>query len=168
MTQYPAIPDELKAQLNRITPSHDRGITYFPCAVTLDDGRELERVYVVEHEPYIRIWGVTPEQDSGKKSISIERVVAIRESAFRLPPKLATTLYAAGESGMGYCIFTVKFSDGSRQAYVTGNAVDFITPPSGLTASAAKKVYPHKGREASLQQGPDYYLCLYQGADDAT
>jgi hypothetical protein len=87
--------------------------------------------------------------------------------SYRLPPELATKLYAAGESGMGYCVFTVKFSDGSRRAYVTGNTVDFITPPSGLTAGAARKVYAHRGRDQSPQPGPDYYWCLFQGAEAA-
>jgi hypothetical protein len=168
MTRYPEIPKKLKDQLESIAPSWDRDIVYYPCAVTLDDGCELERVYIVEYEPYIRMWGITPEQDPGKQSVSIERVVAIRESPFRLPTKLAAKLYAAGESGMGYCVFTVKFSGGSSRAYVTGNAVDFITPPEGLTASAAKKVFPHKGREDSPLKGPDYYWCIYQESKDAT
>jgi len=167
MPQYPAIPRHLKDQLHLITPSRDRDLEYFPCAVTLDDGRELERVYVMEYEPYIRVWGVAPEQDSGKSSVAIERIACIRESPHRLPPNLATELYAAGESGMGYCIFTVEFADGSRQAYVTGNAVDFITPPSDLQCAAARKVFPHKGRDAGPRHGPDYFWCLYQGVQDA-
>lgn len=167
MPGYPSIPRHLRDQLGRITPSRDRDLEYFPCAVTLDDGRELERVYVVEYEPYIRVWCVTPEQDPGKRSVAIDRVASIRESPYRLPPKLATRLYTAGESGMGYSIFTVQFADGSRQAYVTGNAVDFITPPNGIQCSAARKVFPHRGRDDSPRRGPDYFWCLYQGVHDA-
>jgi hypothetical protein len=167
MPRYAAIPRHLKNELDRIPPSRDRGLEYFPCAVTLDDGRELERVYVAEYEPYIRLWGVTPEQDPAKSSVAIERVASIRESPYRLPPGLATELYAAGESGMGYSIFTVEFADGSREAYVTGNAVDFITAPEGLRASDARKVFPHKGRDASPRRGADYSWCLYQGVRDA-
>jgi len=110
MPRYSAIPRRLLKELEAVPPSLDRDVKYHPCAVTLDDGRELGRVYVMKYEPYIRLWGVTPEQDPAKRSISIERVVSIRESPFRLPPHLATSLYSAGESGMGYCIFTVEFS----------------------------------------------------------
>ena len=167
MTRYPTLPEKLKDQLDRIAPSDACGVTYYPCAVTLDDGSELEGVYIVEYEPYFLLWGITPEKDPGKQSIPIDRVVAIRESSDRLPPKLAEKLYKTGESGMGYYVFTVRFSGGSRQAYVMGNAVDFITPPKGLTAAAARKVYPHVGRDASPQEGPDYYWCLYQDTDKA-
>lgn len=62
---------------------------------------------------------------------------------------------------MGYCIFTVEFSGGSQQAYVTGNAVDFITPPPGLTAREAKRVYPHEGKVVSPQHAPSCLWCLY-------
>jgi hypothetical protein len=165
MSPYPAIPGRLKDQLDRVTPSRDRDIEYHPCAVTLEDGTELERVYVVEAEPYLRVWGIRPEEDPGKQSVSIESVSAIRESPYRLPAKLADKVYAAGESGMGYCVFTVKFSGGRSQAYVTGNAIDFIDPPDGLAASAAKKIHPHRGKKGSPQPGPDYVWCLYQGVD---
>lgn len=45
--------------------------------------------------------------------------------------------------------------------------MDFITPPPGLTARDARRVYPHKGREASPQRGPEYFWCLYEGVTDA-
>ena len=56
---------------------------------------------------------------------------ALAESPRRLPAQFANKLYKSGESGMGYTIFTVIFADGSRQAYGTGNAVDFISYPEG-------------------------------------
>lgn len=168
MHRYEAIPRRLKEQLDRVAPSHDTlsDTLYYPCAVTLDDGRELARVYVMEYGPYIRSWGIAPEDDPGKSCVSIERVVAIRESPFRLPPRLATAVYDAGESGMGHCIFTVEFADGTRQAYGTGNAVDFILPPPGLTAADARKVFPHEGRDAFPDWDADYVWCLYQGTAD--
>ena len=163
MSGYPPLSRDLRSQLELITPSCDRDLRYYPCAVTLDDGYEIDRVYVVEEGPYLRHWGIRPERDSAKTSVPIERVVSIRESPFRLPPRLATELYDAGESGMGYCVFVVEFSDGTRQSYVTGNAVDFITAPLGKIPSDACRVFPHEGRERHAQRGPHYAWCLYGG-----
>ena len=112
---------------------------YYPCSVTLDDRRVLERVYVMEYETYIKVWGVDPEDDRGKESVAIAQIIEIRENPWRLPIALANELYGAGESGMGYLLFTVEFSNGFVQPYVTGNAVDFIVPPPGLRAADARK-----------------------------
>src|SRR5262245_28753582 len=129
MTRYPALPRDLVEDLRGVPSSRDREIEYKPCAVTLTDGTELPCVYVVDREPYFRHWGIYPECDPGKRSISITRVRRIRDSPYRIPAGLADSLYRAGESGMGYMVFTVEFKDGTRQAYLTGNAVDFIGPP---------------------------------------
>ena len=74
----------------------------------------MNRVYVVSEQSYIRSWGVWPEDDSGKALIAIEEVQDLRESHSRLPAEFANRLYDAGESGMGYRIFTVVFDDGSH------------------------------------------------------
>jgi hypothetical protein len=138
---------------------------YKPCAVTLADGTELICVYVVDSKPYIRQWGVYPESDPGKRSVSIAHVRQIRDSPNRLPAALADCLYGAGESGMGYTVFTVEFKDGTRRDYVTGNAVDFIDPPAGLSASDAVRVYPHQGRREAMRRSIEYYWCLYDGLE---
>ena len=116
---------------------------YCPCTVTLDDRRVLERAYVMEYESYIKMWGVDPEDDRGKESVAIGR--DSREPV-ALPVALANELYGAGESGMGYLLFTVEFSNGFVQPYVAGGAVDFIVPPPGLRVADARKVQPHEGR----------------------
>jgi len=140
-------------------------MAYKPCAVTLRDGTDLCCVYIVDSNSYIRVWGVFPEDDPGKRSISVDEITAIRDSPNRLPKALADSLYVAGESGMGYTIFTVEFSDGSRQAYVGGNAIDFIQPPPGLNAADARQVFPHQGRDEWPRRAIDYYWCLYEGVD---
>jgi hypothetical protein len=167
MTRYPALPRDLVEDLRRVPSSRDRGMEYKPCAVTLADGAELACVYVLDCKPYIRHWGIYPECDPGKRSVSITRVRRIRDSPNRLPPALADCLYRAGESGMGYMVFTVEFKDGTRHAYLTGNAVDFISPPSGLCASDAVRVYPHEGRQEAKQPSVEYHWCLYDGLEEA-
>ena len=167
MPSFPPIPRKLYDELRRVPASRDGEMEYRPCAVTLDDGRELSCVYVVDHKPYIRVWGVYPEGDPGKRSVPITSVRRIVDSPNRLPAPLADELYRAGESGMGYTVFTVEFRDGSRQAYVTGNAVDFVDPPTGLRASDAVRVLPHEGRERAKHESVDYYWCLYDGVEDA-
>lgn len=62
---------------------------------------------------------------------------------------------------MGYTIFTVVFSDGFRQAYSSGNAVDFITYPPGKNPGDVIAVEPHAGREWGPIRAPEWYWCLY-------
>ena len=140
---------------------------YKPCAVTLADGTELSCVYVVDCKPYIRYWGIYPENDPGKNSVSIAQVRQIRDSPNRLPAALADCLYQAEESGMGYFVFTVEFRDGTRHTFLTGNAVDFIDAPTGLRASDAVQVYPHRGRRGPELRSLPYYWCLYDGLEGA-
>src|SRR5690242_808828 len=102
---------------------------YRACGVELRDGRTLERVYFQEARAYIRVWGVWPEDDAGKQSIRIEDVARIDDSPARLLAHLAIKMYAAGESGIGYCLFTLVQGDGRRLVCVTGNAVDFVELP---------------------------------------
>ena len=156
---YPELPEHLKAQLNAVPVS---GGIYRPCDVTLDDGTVIERVFVGPADKYIAEWGVWPEEDDGKKSIDILAVASIRDSKSRLPAKFANQLYRAGESGMGYLIFTVCFKDGSSMATHTGNAVDFMSYPEGQSPATVCKVVPHLGRgEPSLRAAPDYYWSLF-------
>src|SRR3954464_3651003 len=128
---FPTLPDKLREDLKAIAPSIDGELSYLPCAARMRDGTVLTCVYVVPEGPYIRHWGVYPQQDRGKSHISLSDVEAFTESPRRLPAQFANKLYRSGESGMGYTIFTVVFSDGTRQAYGTGNAVDFIRYPGG-------------------------------------
>jgi hypothetical protein len=156
------------AQLARIPTSTDGYCRYAPCEVTLVTGEVRDCVYVVEQESYMRMWGVAPTDDPGKRSVLIEDVVEIRESPSRLRADLANKLYEAGESGMGYVIFTVVMKDGSRLPFVTGNAVDFPAWPPGSSAAQAVEVLPHVGRDVFRDRGPseyersaEYAWCLY-------
>jgi len=63
---------------------------------------------------------------------------------------------------MGYTIFTLNFRDGSKQAYLTGNAVDFITYPNGLGPNDIDNVEAHVGRMAAKGTCPDYTWCLFR------
>jgi hypothetical protein len=159
---YEKLPPHLQAALFAIEPSICGDLQYRPCTVTLKNGDVSDIVYVVPADPYIRQWGVWPENDRGKKSVRIEDVASIEESPIRLPPKFANELYNAGESGMGYTIFTVVFSDGERHAYSAGGAVDFIRYPSGKGPANVVGVLPHVGRNnQNISQVPPYYWCLY-------
>ena len=159
--KFPPLPDKLRQDLNAISPSVDRDITYWPCAARVKDGTVLTCVYIVEEAPYLRHWGIYPEQDRAKSYILVQDVDALAESPRRLPSRFANELYKAGESGMGYTIFTVRFANGYRQAYVTGNAVDFIRYPEGMTQSDVVAVLPHEGRNAEPISCPEYYWCLF-------
>jgi len=142
---------------------------YFPCRVTLRSGETLDCVYVVPALPYVKIWGVWPEDDPGKLSVRIENVVDIDESPNRLPVAIADQIYRAGESCMGGCYFTLHFRDGTAQAYGAGGAVDFVSLPIGQKAQDIVRVEPHAGRnEPGLRIGLTYHWCLFDGVIGAT
>ena len=151
----------LATQLHAIEPTHDGMIEYFPCMVQLANGEEHDCVYIVDAKSYIRIWGVWPDEDSGKRSLAIQDVTQIRPSPSRLPVRFAREMYAVGESGMGYCAFTLRFADGVDQPYTTGNLVDFLEMPPGKSVRDVVSLIPHKGRgEATLGSQP-YHWCLF-------
>src|SRR6266404_3576589 len=160
--RYPKLPPHLKSQLNAITPSVDDELKHYPCLVRLNDATEVDRVYLVSEAPYIRHWGVYPGQDSGKSEVHVEDVASLKESPSRLPPQFANELYKAGESGMGYTLFVVVFSDGTRQAFLTGNAVDFIEYPQGKGPQDVTAVLPNEGRnDPGRREAPNYSWCIY-------
>jgi hypothetical protein len=163
MRRYPGISADVLQMLERIEPSVEGpDLRYYPCAATLKSGTVMECVYLCEPTPWFALWGVWPEDDPGKQSISVEDIAELRESTYRLPARFANRLYRAGESGMGYTIFVVEFRDGTRAAYGTGNAVDFITYPPGQSAATVVKVLPHEGRMEQKLSTPDFTWCLFE------
>ena len=124
--RFPILEGRLSRQLNAV--GQTAGL-YYPCCVTLADDREIDCVYLADAKRWIREWGVWPSQDPGKQSIGLESVVSLRDSPSRLPKRFAEELYAAGESGMGYTIFTIVYADGTHQACSNGNAIDFVSHP---------------------------------------
>jgi len=159
MGRYPKLPEHLKQALRQIEPSRAQLISYYPCIITMQSGRVLDRVYFQEELTYFKVWGVYPEEDSGKSWIKIDEVASVAESPSRLPAALATELYDAGETGMGGHEFTVEFSDGRKEFFVGGNAVDFIEYPPGKSLKDVVDVR-QKGR-GTPQRRPPYFWCLY-------
>jgi hypothetical protein len=130
--------------------------------VVLDDGSRLDRVYFAEAEPWFLNWGVWPDEDRGKREVDVRRVRSVFESPSRLPPEAAGVLYEAGESGMGYHLFTLRFRDGSSASFASGNAVDFVDYPPGQSAATVAEVIPHgRGFDPDRKVAPDYWWCLY-------
>ena len=135
-----------------------------PCQVTLKNGDILDNVYIAEVNSYLKDWGMLPNDDSGKMSILIEEVESITSSPNRLKPELANKLYKAGESGMGYCILKIIFDNKQTLDVLSGNAVDFVPTPTGLTTKNIKDVLPHEGSRTNYVNGLEYYWCLFQGS----
>jgi hypothetical protein len=157
------LPPAIESQLAGIEPSTSGNVRQYPCLVTLRDGSILDHVCLVEHASYLRVWGVEPADDPGKEWVRICDVISVTESPSRLPAQFANQLYGIGESGMGYMVFTVVFSDGSRQAYLTGGLVDFIDYPPLRGPKDVIDVLPHVGRDANPLHGPKCYWCIYEG-----
>ncbi|MFH1227487.1 MAG: hypothetical protein V1701_06245 [Planctomycetota bacterium] len=172
----PRITPQLLEQLRNVKPSIDQFATvieYYPCKVTLKDGRSFDRVYVQELESYIKHWSIKPTNDTFKYTIPIAEVARIEESPLRLPAKLADKMYQTGESGMGYCVFTLVLEDGRKLPYITGNAVDFPNLPPDVNSSMIIDLLPHEGKEELQDERGNYFhdpaqesakfdLCLYQ------
>ncbi|NKI30430.1 hypothetical protein [Croceivirga thetidis] len=156
------ISNKLKDQLLAVKPSRDWTMEYRPCQVKLKNGEILDRVYLSASEPYMRTWGVMPDQDSGKKYVLIEDVEEIKESPYRMPVHLANKLYKAGESGMGYCLYKMQFDNGKTIEVSSGNAVDFPPIPNGLKSENIKDVFPHEGSRKNPINSHDYTWCLFK------
>lgn len=129
--------------------------------VSLTNGQQRDCVYMVEAKSYIRVWGVWPDDDPGERAILLEDVAEIQPSPSRLPVTFARQMYAIGESGMGYCIFTLYFSDGARQAYCTGNLIDFPELPESKSISDVVAIKPNEGRGEQGLGTQEYYWCLF-------
>jgi hypothetical protein len=162
MSRYSLLPRRIQERLRAIEPTQDGVLTYFPCSITLASGEVLDTVYFMPERPVMKLWEAYLETDGAKKLIRMEDVVEVRDSPMRLPARFANELYRQGETGMGYTIFTVVFSDGTRQACVTSNGVDFIQYPPGKGSLDVTAVIPNEGREsASLAKAPPSYWCIY-------
>jgi hypothetical protein len=104
----------------------------------------------------------------------MKEVEGIEESPSRLPAMLANKMYEAGESAMGGCFFTLFLSDARRRPCETGNAVDFVDLPSGVSPEMIIDLLPHEGRNRDTgswgtgpnimpaAHGADYSWCLYR------
>jgi hypothetical protein len=144
-----------------IEPSSDGyGPVYYACAARLKTGERYDCVYLCEGTTWHRTWG--PHTPSDKWTLDIAQVEKVEVSPNSLPAHFATKLYEAGESGMGYTIFTVDFSDGTSEAYSTGNAVSFVVYPPGKSRTDVIGVHPHAGRDRQdMRRCPDYRWCLF-------
>ena len=154
MTLHTVVTIDISAFIQTMRPSRDGAIAYYPCQVTLKDGSYHPRVYLVDGKQFDRTWGVI-----SRPTLPARDIVAVAESPERLPVEIADTLYEAGESGMGYCRFVLEFRDGRSQEYVTGNAIDFLEYPEGLTSTDVRRAVPHQGRMRSYLRGVDYEWC---------
>jgi hypothetical protein len=106
----------------------------------------------------MQMWEAYLQADGAKRLIRMEDVAEVRDSPTRLAARFANELYQQGESGMGYTVFTIVFSDGARQACVTSNSVDFIQYPPGKGSLDVVAVIPHDGRkDESLVKAPPSY-----------
>jgi hypothetical protein len=155
----PKLTPALKQQLARIEQSRAGAMEYFPCDLTLKDGKKIDRVYVVSEARYTKHFRMYPERDPAKGSIDLNEVLSITESVHRLPVKFANRLYELGESGMGYYAFTVVFESGTDACNLTGGFVDFVNYPEGFTKLDIVEVIPHTKGATGYIDGPRYSWC---------
>ena len=99
----------------------------------------------------------------GKREIAIQDVAQIHPGPNRLPARFAREMYAVGESGIGYCIFTLRFSDDTQQTYCTGNLIDFPELPAGKSLGDVVALVANEGRAEQTLAARPYYWCLFSG-----
>jgi len=145
---------EFLKQLDEIEPSISGAQEHRPCTLVLIDGTVVERAICVEdHRGFRTDSWIHPDQ-----------VAKILPSNKRTPAKLATKLYKAGESGMGYQVFKMKIGFHKKLVYVIGGVCDFLDLPEGVTTKEIKNVYPHEGRKESksgYRQAAEFKWCYY-------
>ncbi len=158
----PIISARLLKQLDAIEPSVDRcsfepHVKYWPASVELKDGKILERVSFLSADSFINHWGfgVRTKEQIGSLEVSVHDVKKIWESPHRLPAKFANKIYAHGESGMGLMVFTLVLKDGRRKTLATGNAVDFVGMPRGVSLDMIDDISHEGTREDAIGSGDD-------------
>ncbi len=144
----------LTVAFQRIAPSFTEYV-HRPCTLVLHNGEPVERALCIEEGRGFHTSGwIHPDE-----------VAEVCECKTRLPPHLATKLYRAGESGMGYLLFTLELYSGADFVYVIGGGADFLDLPEGATTADIKDVHPHEGRERANRDGyrgsAVYRLCYY-------
>lgn len=167
--RLPKIATSLYVRLLGIVPSIDQSwggiIQYYPCDVVMRDGTKRNRVYLVNARQWLVQWGPLPNEPLGEHVLDVQDVIEVRESISRLLPRFANKLYAAGETGMGYNIFTVHFDDGTSTVHSGGNTVDFIQYPPGKSARHVVDVTPFTRDRAfppDMELRPEYFWCPFE------
>lgn len=161
MSRYPTLSADLRKQLATIQPSVVRGVAYYPCSAAIESGQIFECVYLVEENGYFRQWGVWPENDRGKQYLELTKVANLSNSCSRLPSEYAIKIYAAGESGMGYHIFSVCFKNRTKVTYLGGGMIDFIKYPDGLTNNDICEVGVQARADTGYIETRSYLWCLF-------
>lgn len=151
----------LTAAFRRIEPSFGYGEEMLrPCTLVLRDGSTVVRALCSEDaRGFHTDWWIHPDD-----------VVEVRECPYRMPAVLATKLYRAGESGMGYQLFTLDLHSGENFVFVTGTIVDFPDLPEGITCRDILDVHPHEGRERTFREtyrsSASFKECFYVASND--
>ena len=74
----------------------------------------------------------------------VDAITAIKNSPDRLPKHITEQIYLAGETRMGYYLFSLEFLDRTKTAYVsTSGRVDFLEIPNGYLFDDIINVHPH-------------------------
>jgi hypothetical protein len=129
----------------------------------MKDGSINSYVYVADSVSYFPQWGVDPEDDPGKSSVSIADISRIKESPYRLPPAIASeVLHHPGgmEKSGGFFLGL----GGDRYLHCsTGDAVDFLDWPEGITPAQVTGLLDGPGSGERLEvSGAKFWWALFE------
>jgi len=160
----PVVGTHLRKQLETIEPSLAGSCEYRPCRVLLASREWRDCVYLVEAISYIENQGLWPWELPGWEYLPLDDVLQIENSPTRLPAVIATKIARAGETRMGYHVFTLLTADGLRIPRISGNP-DWVELPNGVRPQDIIDVIPHEGRSKVLDShshGKAFAWCLYR------
>lgn len=116
----------------------ESGVWGTPCAVELGDGQILDVSLAWENKRF---------GDAGEW-VNPRNIVKVSDCLKRMPARFAHLIHDAGESGMGYHVYTVDLKDGSSFVHIAENlAIDLVDLPSGYMPKDIIAVRPHMGRD---------------------
>ena len=146
----------LRGRFEAVAPSGgQRHDVSSPARVVLDDGTAVDCAFLVDAQQYISAWGVWPDQDEGKREVSISDVTQIESSPFRLPAELAMRcrrtrvwngLHAIRNSVPQWLSQSPHFRERGH----------FVNLAPGKNIHDVEEVIPHAGRDTRPQlDAPD-------------
>ena len=162
----PKISDDLKTMCSQIPFSvTSDGYRYLPCEVQLGDGTVNPWVYIQEVGGWLKKWALDPEDDPDMRVVSIDEVIHIRSSPYRIPAAIAGRVYAnkGGRQGIRHLRFELK--DGMRvNCIAEGSAIDFLTWPGTVDPREVVDVRVGVDLDPNLPTitGADYSWCLFR------
>ena len=124
------------------------------CGVHIEPSDNLVRLGAVRE--------ITEEQTL-QAFVKVEDVAAIDQSVEQTPLNVYRKIREAGETGMGYYIFSLRLSDGRSLKCFSGGGFEFLRLPSGVAPHMIQDVTPCVRDASDVEcRDAETSMCLYR------